>query len=130
MEGSFLQATRRRRAGDTVRTPSSKFFIEPPILGLLFLMLDIGLFAVPGLLIANQTGFLAAGNGATLEVGLTLCLAIAFFFAATRAFDIHDGLKIMRRSMPAQLALSLICVAGPVIALLLICRILTGGTPE
>jgi Undecaprenyl-phosphate glucose phosphotransferase len=130
MEGSFLQATQGRRAGDTVRASSSRFFIEPPILGLLFLMFDVGLFAVPGLLIADRAGLLTASSTATLQTGLALCLAIAFFFAAARAFDIHDGLKIMRRTMPAQIALSLVCVAGPVLALLLISRILAGGTPE
>jgi Undecaprenyl-phosphate glucose phosphotransferase len=130
MEGSFLQATQRRRIGETARTPSSRFFIEPPILGLLFLMLDIGLFAIPGLFIANRAGLLTASSAATLETGLALCLAIAFFFAAARAFDIHDGLKIMRRTMPGQIGLSLACVAGPVLALLLISRILTAGAPE
>src|SRR5262249_43620311 len=58
------------------------------------------------------------------------CLAIVFFFAAARTVDLHDGLKIMRRAMPAQIVLSLICVAGPVLALLAICRILNGGAPE
>ena len=129
MEGSFLQAAQRRPVGATVRAPSARFYIEPPILGLLFLMLDVGLFAVPGLLIANHADLLTADSAATMQTGLALCLAIAFFFAAARAFDIHDGLKIMRRSMVAQLALSLICVAGPVLALLLICRVLTGNAP-
>ncbi len=65
----------------------------------------------------------------TLQSGLALCLGIAFFFAAARAFEIHDGLKIMRRAMLVQIALSLICVAGPVAALSLICRVLTGAAP-
>jgi Undecaprenyl-phosphate glucose phosphotransferase len=129
MEGSFLQATQGRPLGDKVRGPSARFYIEPPILGLLFLMLDVGLFAVPGLLIAGRTGLLDAGNAATLQAGLALCLAVGFFFAAARASDIHDGLKIMRRPILAQIALSLFCVAGPVLALLLVCRILTGGAP-
>jgi Undecaprenyl-phosphate glucose phosphotransferase len=129
MEGSFLQATQRRPADDTVRAPSSRFYIEPPILGLLFLMLDIGLFVVPGLLIANHAGLLTADSAVTMQTGLALCLSVAFFFAAARAFDIHDGLKIMRRPILAQLALSLVCVAGPVLALLLICRVLTGDAP-
>ena len=129
MEGSFLQAAQRRPVGATVRAPSARFYIEPPILGLLFLMLDVGLFAVPGLLIANHADLLTADSAATMQTGLALCLAIAFFFAAARTFDIHDGLKIMRRSMAAQLAQSLICVAGPVLALLLICRVLTGNAP-
>jgi Undecaprenyl-phosphate glucose phosphotransferase len=64
-----------------------------------------------------------------MQAGLALCLSIAFFFAAARAFDIHDGLKIMRRPFLAQIALSLVCVAGPVLALLLICRVLTGDAP-
>ena len=81
MEGSFLQATQRRSAGDTVRAPSARFFIEPPILGLLFLKLDIALFAAPGLLIANRIGLLASGSAVTMQAGLALCLATAFFFA-------------------------------------------------
>ena len=129
MEGSFLQAARKRPVGDTVQGPSSRLHIEPPVLGLLFLTFDVALFAVPGLAIANRHDLLAAGGAATLQSGLALCLAIAFFFASARAFDIHDGLKIMRRSMPVQIALSLICVAGPVAALLLICRILTDAAP-
>jgi Undecaprenyl-phosphate glucose phosphotransferase len=129
MEGSFLQVTRRRPVGDAVRAPSLRFYIEPPILGLLFLLLDVGLFAVPGLLIANRAGLLAANSGAAMQTGLALCLATAFFFAAARAIDIHDGLKIMRRSMAVQVVLSLVCVAGPVLTLLLICHILTGGAP-
>jgi Undecaprenyl-phosphate glucose phosphotransferase len=129
MEGSFLQAARKRPVGDTVQGPSSRLYIEPPILGLLFLMFDVALFAVPGLVIADRHDLLAVGGATTLQSGLALCLAIAFFFAAARAFDIHDGLKIMRRSMPVQIALSLICVAGPVAALLLICRILTEAAP-
>jgi Undecaprenyl-phosphate glucose phosphotransferase len=130
MEGSFLQAARKRPVGDAVQNPSSRLYIEPPILGLLFLALDVTLFLVPGFVIANGAGLLASGGMITLQSGLALCLAIAFFFAAARAFDIHDGLKIMRRTMPAQVALSLICVAAPVVALLLICRILTGDAPE
>jgi|AraplaMF_Col_mMF_1032025.scaffolds.fasta_scaffold00062_50 Undecaprenyl-phosphate glucose phosphotransferase len=129
MEGSFLQAAQGRPVGAAVRTPGARFYIEPPILGLLFLMLDVGLFAVPGLLIANHTGLLTTDGAATMQTGLALCLAVAFFFAAARAFDAHDGLNIMRRSMAAQLALSLICVAGPALALLLICRVLTGNAP-
>ena len=129
MAGSFLQATRKRRVDADARVPSARFYIEPPILGLLFLMLDMGLFAVPGLLIANHAGLLSTDSPATMQTGLALCLAIAFFFAAARAFDVHDGLKIMRRPMPAQLALSLVCVAGPVLALQLICRVLTGDAP-
>jgi Undecaprenyl-phosphate glucose phosphotransferase len=129
MEGSFLQAAQKRPVDAAARTPPSQFFIEPPILGLLFLMFVIGLFAVPGLLIADRAGLLTGDGAATTQTGLALCLAIAFFFAAARAFEIHDGLKIMRRSMPAQIALSLTCVAGPVLALLLICRILTGDAP-
>jgi len=129
MEGSFLQATQRRAMADAVQGPASRLHIEPPILGLLFLTLDTGLFALPGLLIANSYGLLAAESAATMQTGLALCLATAFFFAAARAFDIHDGLKIMRRSMPAQIVLSLVCVAGPVAALLLICRVLTGNAP-
>jgi FlaA1/EpsC-like NDP-sugar epimerase len=128
MVESFLQAAQRRRV-DGARVPSARFYIEPPILGLLFLMLDMGLFAVPGLLIANRAGLLSAHSPATMQTGLALCLAIAFFFAAARAFDIHDGLKIMRRAVPVQLALSVICVVGPVLALLLICRVLTGDAP-
>jgi Undecaprenyl-phosphate glucose phosphotransferase len=130
MEGTFLHATRERPVGDAVQGPASRFYIEPPILGLLFLTFDVALFLVPGLLIASRIGFLAAGGAATMQSGLALCLATAFFFAAGRGFDIHDGLKIMRRSMPAQIALSLICVVAPVAALLLICRILTGAAPE
>ena len=129
MEGSFLQAAQRRPMGDSVEGPSSRFYIEPPILGLVFLILDLGLFAIPGLVIANGFGLLVAGSTATLQTGLALCLATAFFFAATRAFDIHHGLKIVRRSLLAQVTFSLICVAGPVVALLLICRILTGTAP-
>jgi Undecaprenyl-phosphate glucose phosphotransferase len=129
MDGSFLQTARKRPVGSTVRVPFWRFYIEPPILGLLFLMFDVALFAGPGLVIANGHGLLAIGGAATLQSGLALCLAIAFFFAASRAFEIHDGLKIMRRSMPVQLALSFICVAGPVAALLLICRVLTDAAP-
>jgi Undecaprenyl-phosphate glucose phosphotransferase len=130
MEGSFLQATRKRPVGDVARGPSSRLYIEPPILGLLFLTLDLTLFLVPGFVIANGAGLLTSGGMITLQSGFALCLAIAFFFAAARALDIHDGLKIMRRAMPAQVALGLICVAAPVAALLLIARILTGGAPE
>ncbi|GAB2177295.1 exopolysaccharide biosynthesis polyprenyl glycosylphosphotransferase [Dongia sp. agr-C8] len=129
MDGWFLQAAQKRRVGDAAGAPSARFYIEPPILGLLFLVLDIALFAIPGLLLANRAGLLTADSPATMQTGLALCLATAFFFAAARAFDIHDGLKIMRRSMPAQVALSLIGTAGPVLALLLICRVLTGDAP-
>ncbi|MDQ7248776.1 exopolysaccharide biosynthesis polyprenyl glycosylphosphotransferase [Dongia sedimenti] len=129
MEGSFLQAVRKRAVGDAVPNPSSRLYIDPPTLGLLFLTLDVTLFLVPGFVIANSAGLLAAGGMTTLQSGLALCLAIAFFLAAARAFDIHEGLKIMRRAMPAQIALSVVCVAGPVLALLLICRILTGDAP-
>jgi Undecaprenyl-phosphate glucose phosphotransferase len=130
MEGSFLQATETRPVGDAVQSPSSRLYIEPPILGLLFLMLDIGLFAIPGFLTAGHYDLLAAGGTASMQTGLALCLATAFFIAAARAFDIHDGLKIMRRAMAAQVALSFVCVAGPVLTLLLICRILTGDAPS
>ncbi len=129
MEESLLQLARKRLVGDTVHTPSARLHIEPPILGLLFLVADLALFAVPGLVIASRQGLLAAGGAVTLQSGLALCLGIAFFFAAARAFEIHDGLKIMRRAMPVQIALSLICVAGPVAALSLICRVLTGAAP-
>jgi Undecaprenyl-phosphate glucose phosphotransferase len=130
MEGSFHQAARKRPVGDTVQRPSSRLYIEPPILGLLFLMLDIGLFAVPGLVIASRDGLLAAGGAATLQSGLALCLAVAFFFAAARTFEVHDGLKIMRRPAPVQIVLGLICVAGPIAVLLLICHILSGAAPK
>jgi Undecaprenyl-phosphate glucose phosphotransferase len=129
MEGSFLQATQARPGGVAAESPASRFYIEPPILGLLFLTLDVGLFAVPGLLLANQLNLFAGGE-ATLQSGLALCLASAFFFAASRACDLHDGLKIVRRSWVAQLLLGLTCVAGPILALLLICRILNWGAPS
>jgi Undecaprenyl-phosphate glucose phosphotransferase len=128
MEGSLLNAARKRPVGDAVQA-RSKLYIEPPILGLLFLTLDVVLFAIPGLEIASRTGLLVAAGPATLQSGLALCLAIAFFFAAARAFDTHDGLKIMRRSMWAQIALSLGCVAGPAVALFLICHVLTATSP-
>lgn len=129
MEGTFLQATQARRVEDAARGLSARYYIEPPILGLLFLMLDIVLFAGPGLLLANHAGLLSTQSPAAMQSGLALCLAVAFFFAAARAFDLHDGLKIMRRSMPAQILVSIAGVAGPVVALLLICRVLTGNSP-
>jgi polysaccharide biosynthesis protein PslA len=126
MEGSILQATVRRSVGDAAMPRSSRLYIEPPILGLLFLMFDVGLFVTPGLVIANQLDLLAGGT-ATMQSGLAFCLAIAFFIAGTRRFGMHEGLKIMRRPMAAQIALGVACVAGPILALLLICRILTHG---
>ena len=128
MEGSFLQAAQGRPIGGAAGA-SPRFHIEPPILGLLFLTLDFALFAVPGLVIANRDGLLAAGGGATVQTGLTLCLGMAFFFAVARTLDTHDGLKIIRRSMVGQIVLGVIGVAGPVVALLLICRFLTGIAP-
>jgi Undecaprenyl-phosphate glucose phosphotransferase len=129
MEGSFLQRTQRRPVAATVPARTARFYIELPILGLLFLMFDISLFALPGLLIANRAGLLSSETPAAMQAGLALCLATAFFFAVERALGIHDGLKIIRRSTPVQLAVSLIGVAGPVLVLLLICRVLTGDAP-
>jgi Undecaprenyl-phosphate glucose phosphotransferase len=129
MEGSFLQATERRPVSGAAESTSSRFYIEPPVLGLLALIIDLGLFAVPGLLTADRRHLLAAAGETTMQCGLALCLATAFFFAAARAFEVHDGLKIVRRPVIAQLVLALVCVAGPVAALLLICRILTWGAP-
>lgn len=126
MEGSNLQATLRRSLGDAAGARSSRLYIEPQIVGLLFLMFDIGLFVAPGLLIADAQELLAGGT-ATMQSGLAGCLALAFFIAFARAFAVHDGLKIMRRPMPTQVALGIACVAGPVLVLLVICRILTGG---
>ena len=129
MEGSVLQATEGATGLNAALSTRSRLYIEPPILGLLFLTVDALLFALPGLLSAHHFGLLATEGAATIQTGLALYLATAFFLAASRGFDIHDGLKIMRRSMAAQVALGLICVAGPVVALFLICYVLTSGAP-
>ena len=81
MEGSILRAAQGRPAIDVSAEPRYRF-IEPPMLGLAFLVLDAALFALPGLFLAGHRGLLAAGALTTSQTGLALCLGAAFFFAA------------------------------------------------
>lgn len=123
MEGSVLRAAQGRPI--EVSAEPRHRFIEPPMLGLAFLVLDAALFAFPGLFIATHRGLLAAGAARTTETGLALCLGIAFFFALCRALHAHDGIKIVRRSAPLQLLTAIGYMVGPIAALFIICGILT-----
>ncbi len=60
MEESLLQVARKRAVGRYGPCSFARLYIEPPILGLLFLVADLALFAVPGLVIASRQGLLAA----------------------------------------------------------------------
>jgi Undecaprenyl-phosphate glucose phosphotransferase len=127
MEGSMLRAV-QGRAIDVSAEPRHRF-IEPPMLGLAFLVLDAALFAFPGLFIATHRGLLATGAASATEAGLALCLGIAFFFALCRALNAHDGIKIVRRSAAMQLLTAVGYMVGPIAALFLISIILTWRVP-
>ena len=127
MDGSIVRAA-RGRAVDASAEPRHRF-IEPPMLGLAFLVLDAGLFALPGLFTAAHRGLLAAGSASTIQAGLALCLGAAFFFALCRGLDAHDGIKMVRRSALVQLLTAFGYMVGPIAGLFLICSILNWGTP-
>jgi Undecaprenyl-phosphate glucose phosphotransferase len=126
MEGSYLHAANWRvdRASRAKRP-----FIELPMLGLSVFVLDAILFVLPGLLGAGGAGILVPGNPLTVEVGLALCLGAVLFFAVSRALQGHDGLALVRRSIPIQLLVVFAYFAGPILTLFALCSVLGWGTP-
>jgi Undecaprenyl-phosphate glucose phosphotransferase len=134
MDGSsYVDAAQRHPAEipvDLAPQRASRLFIEPPMLGLLSLAADTLLFVLPALTLATAHGLLSTGGQTTLLVGFAVCLGIALFLRLGRATDAHDGLKLLRRAAVLQVAVGLTCVAGPVIALLLVTSLLGWQSPD
>ncbi|HVO02087.1 MAG TPA: exopolysaccharide biosynthesis polyprenyl glycosylphosphotransferase [Candidatus Cybelea sp.] len=125
MEGSFLQAVDTSPLKRAARSRSR--LIDPPILALAFLAIDGIIFTLPGLVIAGRAGLIAERAPTTLPAGLALCLGGALFLALCRALSAHDTVRFMRRAVGAQLLTVFICIAGPVLALLLVSSLLSIG---
>jgi Undecaprenyl-phosphate glucose phosphotransferase len=124
MEGSFLHATKNWRV-ERERRP----LIELPMLGLAVFALDAVIFVLPGLLGATHAGILRPGSPTTVEVGLALCLGALLFFAMARWLRAHDGVALVRRSMPVEMLVVIAYVTGPILALFAICGMLGWGIP-